>query len=110
MEQHVDFPWYPLPEDATVQLVAIERRAVRRYPTGPPTKPAHVVWGVLIRRDPTGYERFDLPVEVIRALARDGGARIRPMIEIVASRLNDAVARAITPSGRRGDDARSAVR
>ena len=100
MEQHVDIPWHPLPEDATVKLVAIERRAVRRYPTGLPTKPAHVVWSALVRRDGTGYERFDLPIEVVRALARDGGAQIRPMIEILASRLNAAVARVLAGSGR----------
>jgi hypothetical protein len=32
----------------------------------------------LIHRDATTHERFDLPADVIRALARDGGEQIRP--------------------------------
>jgi hypothetical protein len=89
----VDCPWHPLPEDAIVHLVAIERRAVRRYGTGPPIEPARVVWGVWIHRDGTTHESYDLPLDVIRTLARDGGP-IHPMIEIPALRLNAAVERA----------------
>jgi hypothetical protein len=94
MEQTpVDCPWHPLPEDAIVQLVAIERRAVRRHRIGPPIEPARVVWGVWIQRDGTTHESYDLPLDVIRTLARDGGP-IHPMIEITGVRLNAAVERA----------------
>jgi hypothetical protein len=90
---HFDCPWHPLPEHAIVHLVAIERRAVRRQRTGPPIGPARVVWGVWIRRDATTHESYDLPLNVIRTLARDGGP-IHPMIEIPALRLNAAVEQA----------------
>lgn len=92
-EAPVGCPWHPLPEDAVVQLVAIERRAARRHQAGPPIEPARVVWGVWIRRDGTTHESYDLPLDVIRTLARDGGP-IRPMLEIAAGRLNAAVERA----------------
>lgn len=94
MEQHVDCPWHPLPVYAIVQVVAIERRAVRKRQSGPPIKPAQVVWGVLIHRDATTHERVDLPADVVRALARDGGRPLHPMITIPAVRLNAAVERA----------------
>jgi hypothetical protein len=88
-------PWHPLPEDAIVHLVAIERRAQRKHPTGPPTQPARVVWGVAIRRDAsTTDERYDLPIDVFRALAHDGGGPIQPMTAVAAPRLNAAVERA----------------
>ena len=90
----LDCPWHPLPEDAVVQLVAIERRAVHTHRTGPPIQPARVVWGVLIRQDATTHERYDLPLDVDRALARAGGGRVQPMSEITALRLNAAVERA----------------
>jgi hypothetical protein len=90
----LDCPWHPLPEDAVVQLVAIERRAVHTHRTGPPIQPARVVWGVLIRQDATTHERYDLPLDVYRALAGDGGGRVQPMSEITALRLNAAVERA----------------
>jgi hypothetical protein len=88
-----DCPWHPLPDDAIVQLVAIERRPLR-HRTGPPILPARVVWGVVIRREAAAHERHDLPLEVFRALARDGGGPIRPMTVIPAPRLNAAVERA----------------
>jgi hypothetical protein len=91
-------PWHPLPEDAVVRLVAIERRAVHPHRTGSPTQPPRVVWSVLIPRDPATHERHDLPVAVYRALARDGGERVQPMSEIEGRRLNAAVERA---TGRR---------
>jgi hypothetical protein len=108
MEQTpVDCPWHPLPEDAIVQLVAIERRAVRRHRIGPPIEPARVVWGVWIQRDGTTHESYDLPLDVIRTLARDGGP-IHPMIEITGLRLNAAVERAAAEleqaTGGRADD------
>jgi hypothetical protein len=103
MEQHLECPWHPLPADASVHLVAIERRAVRKYRSGPPTKPAHVVWSALVHRDATTHERFDLPVDVVRALLRDGGRQIRPMMAIPAPRLNAAVERA----ARRPEDAKA---
>ena len=87
-------PWHPLPEDAIVQLVAIERRAVHRHRAGSPSQPAHVIWSVLIRRNATAHERHDLPLGVYRALARDGGERVQPMSEIRGRRLNAAVERA----------------
>jgi hypothetical protein len=80
-------PWHPLPEDAVVQLVAIERRAMG-------SQPARVIWSVLIRRDATTLERHDLPPGVYQALARDGGERVQPMSEIPGRRLNAAVERA----------------
>ena len=90
-----DCPWHPLPEDAIVHLVAIERRPQRTHPTGPPTQPARVVWAVAIRRDPTiTHECYDLPADVYRALARDGGGPIQPMTALAAARLNAAVERA----------------
>lgn len=87
-------PWHPLPEDAIVQLVAIERRAIHTHRAGPPSQPARVTWSVLIRRDATTHERHDLPLDVYRALARDGGERVQPMSEIRGRRLNAAVERA----------------
>ena len=59
-----------------------------------------MVWGVWIRRDATTHESYDLPLDVLRTLARDGGP-IQPMIEIPAERLNAAVEHA-------GGDASSA--
>jgi hypothetical protein len=87
-------PWHPLPEDAVVQLVAIEHPATHTHRTGPPTRPARVIWSVLIRRDATTQQRHDLPLGVYRALARDGGGRVQPMSEITGRRLNAAVERA----------------
>jgi hypothetical protein len=96
--EHADAgcPWHPLPDDAVVQLVAIERRAVRAHPTGPPAQPPRVVWGVLVRRD-AAHERYDLPGEVYRALAHDGGGPIRPLSRISGLRLNKAVESAAVP-------------
>jgi hypothetical protein len=91
-------PWHPLPEEAIVQLVAIERRAIHPNRAGSPTRPAQVIWSVLIPRDATTHERHDLPPAVYRALARDGGERVQPMSEIRGRRLNAAVERA---TGRR---------
>lgn len=90
---HFDCPWHPLPEDAIVHLVAIERRPARRHRIGPPIGPARVVWGVWIRRDAATHESYDLPLDVLRTLARDGGP-IHPMTEIPALRLNAAVEQA----------------
>jgi hypothetical protein len=89
-----DCPWHPLPEDAVVQLIAIERRAIGTHRAGPPSQPARVIWSMLIRRDATTLERHDLPAGVYRALARDGGERVQPMSEIRGRRLNAAVERA----------------
>jgi hypothetical protein len=95
-----DCPWHPLPDDAIVQLVAIERRPLRNHRTGPPILPARVVWGVVIRREAAAHEHHDLPPDVFRALARDGGRPIQPMTVIPAPRLNAAVERATrTPDG-----------
>ncbi|MHA6622377.1 hypothetical protein [Pseudonocardia sp. DLS-67] len=94
MERGTDYPWYPLPEDATVQLIAIERRAVRRQPNGLPIEPARVVWGVLIDEGGTTHERHDLGSDVMRALHEDGGERIYPMTRISPLRLNAAIERA----------------
>jgi hypothetical protein len=91
-------PWHPLPEEAIVQLVAIERRAIHTHRAGSPTQPARVVWSVLIPRGATTHERHDLPPAVYRALARDGGERVRPMSEISGRRLNAAVETATDPS------------
>jgi hypothetical protein len=99
-------PWHPLPEDAVVRLVAIERRAIHPHRTGSPTQPARVIWSVLIPRDTTTHERHDLPLAVYRALARDGGERVQPMSEIEGRRLNAAVERATgRPRARPGGSA-----
>lgn len=91
MDQDDDNHWYPLPEDLIVQLIAIERRAVRKHPGAPPVQPARVIWEMLIRRDDATHARHELQREVMNALEEDGGQRIYPMIEISASRLNAAV-------------------
>jgi hypothetical protein len=87
-------PWHPLPEDAIIQLVAIERRAIHTHRAESPSRPARVIWSVLIPQDATTHERHDLPQAVYRALARDGGERVQPMSEIRGRRLNAAVERA----------------
>ncbi|MHA6616643.1 hypothetical protein [Pseudonocardia sp. DLS-67] len=91
--------------DALVHLVAVERPAVRRHPSGPPIRPAHVVWGLVIGRDGTTHDRIDLPADVIRALRRDGGGPVRPMAEISPSRLNAAVEKAVAGRRMRDGDA-----
>lgn len=95
MERGADYPWYPLPKEATVQLIAIERRAVRRQPNGLPIEPARVVWRVLIDEGGTTHARYDLDRDVMRALREDGGERIYPMTRMSPLRLNAAIERAV---------------
>ena len=102
-------PWHPLPEDAIIQLVAIERRAIHTHRAGSPSQPARVIWSVLIPRDTTTHERHDLPLAVYRALARDGGERVQPMSEIKGRRLNAAVERATSRPRARDSNAHGPI-